>query len=159
MTEIFQEFCNATSEKMNKLGVNLPDAKVHAWCVKTMRMLTAKTQKDVHAYYFQEYLHYVTPEEIMSGDVNVEPDLSHVQLLFKNYLEEEKETTTDKPGSDAKPPLQTPDETFNMQIKGAVCPACKSDNTLTFARQTRSADEPTNFFSQCSDCNRCWRQG
>ena len=38
------------------------------------------------------------------------------------------------------------------------CGKCKSKRTLSYAKQTRAADEPTSIFAQCVDCGNQWRE-
>jgi DNA-directed RNA polymerase subunit M/transcription elongation factor TFIIS len=42
--------------------------------------------------------------------------------------------------------------------EGAIqCFKCKSKRVFSFAKQTRSADEPTSVFSECAECKHKWK--
>lgn len=97
----------------------------------------------------EEMVHYLKVGENALGKA-FRKDYDVVCDLYK------QQTLTKKKNSIG---IQDPEVTLGNVCSKLVnlCRKCKSKNTLTMAIQTRSADEPTSYYSQCYSCNHKWR--
>jgi DNA-directed RNA polymerase subunit M/transcription elongation factor TFIIS len=137
-----------------KKNWKVSNKSVQRWAEKTHQILVLYKTESLAMFKLVEIMHYVTLQDLKDEKVGVQRDDEVLKNLFQN-----KKNITPEPSI----VLTLPEVTFNQDIKGIKCPRCKSsDNTITYSRQTRSADEPTDHFGECSGsakkrCTYTWK--
>jgi hypothetical protein len=76
------------------------------------------------------------------------PDTS-LQVLYRKQMEE-KDEEQDLFQKTFESPL-------DKITKGEICRYCGAHSVRMIPRQTRSSDEPTNFYFQCLNCQKNWK--
>jgi DNA-directed RNA polymerase subunit M/transcription elongation factor TFIIS len=124
--------------------LEIPDTTRAAWCRKVAARLNDYMNSDLAEFKCSEVLHYVTEDHVRQGFVNMHSDRTCVHLK-----------TTVSEGAPF-PKLSSPEHTFG-ETTSTKCLKCDSTKLLSMARQTRSSDEPTNYYFQCLQCQHRWK--
>jgi DNA-directed RNA polymerase subunit M/transcription elongation factor TFIIS len=118
------------------------------WCTKAVSQLELCPNLKVAKFQWDVIFHYFQPSDIENLIVSTQRDIDLVKKMFIESCDLPENYT-----------LQEPEETFQEVVVSDTCIKCKSTDTITFARQTRSADEPTSYYSECLTCKHKWRSG
>ena len=126
----------------------IDDDKLLKWCTKVVSQLDLCPNLKVAKFQWDVILHYFQTSDIENLMVSTKRDIELVKKMFIESCDFPQKYT-----------LQEPAETFQEIVVSDKCITCKSTDTITFARQTRSADEPTSYYSECLTCKHKWRSG
>jgi DNA-directed RNA polymerase subunit M/transcription elongation factor TFIIS len=124
------------------------DIQIKKWCSKTASLLGLYSNLSLAKFELEEILHYFKSSDINTLTIGTERDAELVLSMFTENIPEQECFH-----------LQKPEETFQEIVESDACTKCKSTDTMTLARQTRSADEPTSYYSECYTCKHKWRSG
>lgn len=149
--KVITDMKNKCKRKKWRVSQNI----IENWSAKTCQILMLYKTDSLAKFKLEEIMHYVSIKDLRECKVETQKDETVLKELFKqNQLESPKSNNT---------ALQLPEETFMQHIKGVTCPKCRScENTITYSLQTRSADEPTDYFGECSGsekkrCSYTWK--
>lgn len=97
------------------------------------------SQDEEQLYHMRTLLHHLSPDDITHNRWPL-PEDGEQRWLQQQYLLTPRTT-----GSR----LVSPEQTFQKQGPALTCHVCGSSRVLVIPRQTRSADEATDYFYQC----------
>jgi DNA-directed RNA polymerase subunit M/transcription elongation factor TFIIS len=143
---------NLLNQKVQKeqwvTDVNHSDI-VRAWVKKVYEYTLHYTSLSVMQYQLEELLHYLTFEDFSQLRISANSEYQYITKLYLEQGEKVQQTT----GNQAY--LQHPDVTFGEKVSSAICVKCKKSEATMQTRQTRSADEPSDYFFECKDTLNC----
>ena len=128
----------------------LTDTQVDRWKKRLLEAVQTYNPRSLGILRLKEILHYTSLEDVLHGTVLTKPDQAYVERRFAEVWRGAARLIDSA--------LVDPDDMYpGRHMMAGKCRRCKSSNVLTYAKQTRSPDEPTDFFSQCASCNRTWK--
>ena len=133
---------------------DLRDEDIAAWCRQLATFYDTQPSRQELQYLVEEQIQYATAEDIGRGTFAFGREEQVTRQLADAYL---RDAPHDQQAASMLP--ATPQELHGVSgPQGERCRHCGSDKTLEIARQTRSADEPTNFYGECTDCGLRWKR-
>lgn len=120
-----------------------------AWVNKVYEYTLHYPSLSVMQFQLEELLHYLTLQDLLQLKISAN---SEYQYVAKLYLEKGESVMQI---SDNQAYLQNPDVTFGEKVPSAICIRCKKSEATMQMRQTRSADEPSDYFFECKDTLNC----
>jgi len=128
----------------------LTETQLDRWKGKLLSAVQTYNPRSLGILRLKEILHYTSREDVLRGTVLTKPDQAYVDRLFAEVWRGTAMCINSV--------LADPDAMYpGRDTTTGKCRRCKSSNVLTYAKQTRSSDEPTDFFSQCVSCNQTWK--
>lgn len=124
---------------------NVSCAEIKAWIHVFSHTDLTDAQKE-------EILHYLTEEQIKQKTVSTQAEYDYLVTQYQSQYQSQYQINTT-----TRHILKNPQDTFGEKIANRPCPKCSSRDTTFFAIQNRSADEPTSYFFQCSNCQYSWK--
>lgn len=141
--ELFITICDQL--EINNFA-NVTHQQIRAWALKAVQKISlVRATKTLQ---MDELFHYLTAYDIQNNIVNLKYDFDQVKKLYQDKKINIKHNL-----------LQDTKTTFGEHVSSVRCRKCKSDNTVTKPYQSRAADEPTSYYSQCVSCEYIWRSG
>lgn len=146
--ELFEYIKTLTLQKDNSFQTNKKD--LTQWQHKLVSYLLHNNTFDIISAKktAETIIHYSDENDIKSGEIRTQPEIDYIKSVYSKV----------STGLDHKTKLQTPTETFGIELDGKQCRKCKNKNVSMMPMQKRSADEPMNYFYECRDCSAKWKE-